>query len=89
MYRNSSWNDLVGLSSKVKVFDPLLPYIIVPREITLIDLHYTFISEPDFVSAYEVDNFIYFFFREVATEYINCGKVNFCQNLNKYWISHY
>lgn len=67
----------------------LLLYIIVPREITLIDLHYTFISEPDFVSAYEVDNFIYFFFREVATEYINCGKVNFCQNLNKYWISHY
>lgn len=32
------------------------------------------LNEPDFVSAYEVDNFIYFFFREVATEYINCGK---------------
>lgn len=31
------------------------------------------------MSAYEVDNFIYFFFREVATEYINCGKVNICQ----------
>nr|XP_022335242.1 semaphorin-5B-like [Crassostrea virginica]XP_022335250.1 semaphorin-5B-like [Crassostrea virginica]XP_022335258.1 semaphorin-5B-like [Crassostrea virginica]XP_022335266.1 semaphorin-5B-like [Crassostrea virginica] len=32
------------------------------------------LNEPDFVSAYEVDDFIYFFFREVATEYINCGK---------------
>lgn len=49
----------------------------------LIYIH--FISEPHFVSAYEVDNFIYFFFREVATEYINCGKVNICQDLLQYY----
>lgn len=56
----------------------LLFYIIVLREIILIDLYYIFILELDFVFVYEVDNFIYFFFREVATEYINCRKVNFC-----------
>lgn len=56
----------------------LLFYIIVLREIILIDLYYIFILELDFVFVYEVDNFIYFFFREVVIEYINCGKVNFC-----------
>ena len=33
-------------------------------------------SEPDFVSAYEIGEFVYFFFREVAVEFINCGKVS-------------
>lgn len=32
------------------------------------------ISEPDFVASYEIGNFTYFFFREAAVEYINCGK---------------
>ncbi|CAG2193797.1 SEMA5 [Mytilus edulis] len=32
------------------------------------------LNDPDFVSAYEVDDHIYFFYREVAVEYINCGK---------------
>lgn len=32
-------------------------------------------SEPEFVSAYEIDDFVYFFFKEAAIEYINCGKV--------------
>lgn len=31
--------------------------------------------EPDFVSSYEIGDYIYFFFRETAIEYINCGKV--------------
>ena len=33
-------------------------------------------SEPNFVSTYEFGNFVYFFFREIAVEYINCGKVS-------------
>ncbi|KAK3753014.1 hypothetical protein RRG08_020179 [Elysia crispata] len=33
-----------------------------------------FLDEPNFVSAYEIGNYIYFFFRETAVEYINCGK---------------
>lgn len=32
------------------------------------------LSEPNFVSSFEIDNFIYFFFRETAIEFINCGK---------------
>lgn len=33
-----------------------------------------FLDEPNFVSAHEIGNYIYFFFREMAVEYINCGK---------------
>jgi len=32
-------------------------------------------SDPDFVSSYDIDDYVYFFFRETAIEYINCGKV--------------
>ena len=32
-------------------------------------------TDPDFVSSYDVDDYVYFFFRETAIEYINCGKV--------------
>ena len=33
------------------------------------------LSAPDFVSALEDEHYVYFFFREQAVEYINCGKV--------------
>ncbi|XP_015927012.1 semaphorin 5c [Parasteatoda tepidariorum] len=33
------------------------------------------LNEPSFIAAYEIGNFTYFFFREIAVEYINCGKV--------------
>ena len=42
--------------------------------VAILALH--FFSEPDFVSAYEIGEFVYFFFREVAVEFINCGKVS-------------
>ncbi|XP_036360079.1 semaphorin-5A [Octopus sinensis] len=32
------------------------------------------LNEPNFVSSYEIESHIYFFFRETAVEYINCGK---------------
>lgn len=32
-------------------------------------------SEPNFVSSFEKDDKVYFFFRETAVENINCGKV--------------
>ena len=31
---------------------------------------------PDFVTSVEDGDYVYFFFREQAVEYINCGKVN-------------
>jgi hypothetical protein len=34
------------------------------------------VVEPDFVSMYEIGDYVYVFFREVAIEYINCGKVS-------------
>ncbi|UYV79623.1 SEMA5A [Cordylochernes scorpioides] len=33
------------------------------------------LNEPQFVASYEIGDFVYFFFREIAVEYINCGKV--------------
>ena len=33
------------------------------------------LNVPEFVASFEIDSFVYFFFREVAVEYINCGKV--------------
>ncbi|KAK6182805.1 hypothetical protein SNE40_010402 [Patella caerulea] len=32
------------------------------------------LNEPNFISTYEIEGFIYFFFRETAVEFINCGK---------------
>lgn len=32
------------------------------------------LNQPDFVSAIERNGYVFFFFREVAMEYMNCGK---------------
>ena len=37
-------------------------------------------TEPNFVSTYEIGDHVYVFFREVAIEYINCGKASFPYN---------
>lgn len=34
------------------------------------------VAAPDFVSSMSQGDFVYFFFRETAVEYINCGKVS-------------
>jgi len=31
-------------------------------------------AEPDFVGSYDIGQYVFFFFRETAVEYINCGK---------------
>ena len=32
------------------------------------------LDKPDFVGSFEVEDYVYFFFRETAVEYMNCGK---------------
>lgn len=32
------------------------------------------LAEPNFVGSFEIGDYVYFFFRESAVEYINCGK---------------
>ncbi len=32
------------------------------------------IIEPNFVGSFDIGDYVYFFFRESAVEYINCGK---------------
>jgi hypothetical protein len=33
-----------------------------------------FFAEPNFVGSYDIGQYVFFFFRETAVEYINCGK---------------
>ena len=44
-----------------------------PLNLHILLLHFT---GPDFVSSIEDKDFVYFFFREEAVEYMNCGKVS-------------
>lgn len=37
---------------------------------------FCFLSAPNFVRSLADGDFVYFFFREPAVEYINCGKVS-------------
>lgn len=39
------------------------------------------IAAPNFVSSMSQGDFVYFFFRETAVEYINCGKVSSSRRL--------
>lgn len=32
------------------------------------------LAEPNFVGSFDIGDYVYFFFRETAVEYINCGK---------------
>lgn len=32
------------------------------------------LNSPEFVGSFEIDQFVYFFFREAAVEHMNCGK---------------
>lgn len=38
-------------------------------------LNSKWLSEPNFVSSYEIGSYVYFFFREIAVEQSSCGKV--------------
>ena len=47
-----------------------------------------FLTAPDFVSSMEDEDHVYFFFRESAVEYINCGKVISMNSVSRRQISH-
>ena len=32
------------------------------------------LDKPDFVGSYDVGEYVYFFFREMSVEFMNCGK---------------
>ncbi|KAK2185175.1 hypothetical protein NP493_244g03029 [Ridgeia piscesae] len=44
------------------------------KKLRTLQFNSKWLNEPNFVSTYEIGDFIYFFFRETAVEYINCGK---------------
>ncbi|GIX85880.1 semaphorin-5B [Caerostris extrusa] len=56
--------------------DPVI-FKITAKQPTLRTVQYDpkWLSDANFVASYEIDNFTYYFFREAAVEYINCGKV--------------
>ena len=40
------------------------------------------LDKPDFVGSYEVGDHVYFFFREMAVEYMNCGRAVYSRYLS-------
>ncbi|XP_078661399.1 semaphorin-5A-like isoform X2 [Branchiostoma floridae x Branchiostoma belcheri] len=58
--------------------DPAI-YRLMGQHPTLRTVQYNskWLNEPNFVSSYEIGDFIYFFFRETAAENENCGKTVF------------
>ncbi|CAH1241590.1 SEMA5A [Branchiostoma lanceolatum] len=58
--------------------DPAI-YRMMGQHPTLRTVQYNskWLNEPNFVSSYEIGDFIYFFFRETAAENENCGKTVF------------
>ncbi|XP_041371598.1 semaphorin-5B-like [Gigantopelta aegis] len=55
--------------------DPAISRNLGPsRRLRTVQFNSKWLNEPNFVSAYEIGDFVYFFFRETAVEFINCGK---------------
>ena len=46
----------------------------IPAKCPMVNI-YSSLAAPDFVSSLEDEDHVYFFLREAAVEYINCGKV--------------
>jgi len=44
--------------------------------LSLLTFNFSFFqfTEPNFVGSFDIGEYVYFFFRETAVEYINCGK---------------
>ena len=49
------------------------------------------LDKPDFVGSYEVGDHVYFFFREMAVEYMNCGRAVYSRYLSSlssyFWLN--
>lgn len=58
----------VGISSPQRLNFPIHPTGLCP-------IWPLFLPAPDFVNTISDEDYVYFFFREQAVEYINCGKV--------------
>ncbi|XP_064643491.1 semaphorin-5A-like isoform X2 [Lineus longissimus] len=55
--------------------DPAIYRIMGPgAHLRTVQFNIMWLNEPNFVSSYEIGNYIYYFFRETAVEYLNCGK---------------
>ena len=58
------------------------------RHLYLINCFQRFIA-PNFVSSVADGDYVYFFLRETAVEYINCGKVNTIHEDNRHLLAHF
>lgn len=50
------------------------PQHIIKGRLRTMQYNAKWLNVPDFVGSVEADNFVYFFFREAAVEFSNCGK---------------
>lgn len=66
---DSKWLDSKFVMS-TDVFLLILQLLLITHHLPFCSIK----SEPNFVGSFDIGEFVYFFFRESAVEYINCGK---------------
>lgn len=73
----SEW--FVCFVKSLRIFhqNPIYTYVLYTCSISIHSFRsFIFFAAPNFISSFTQDDFVYFFFRETAVEYINCGKVS-------------
>ncbi|XP_070535820.1 semaphorin-5A-like isoform X2 [Ptychodera flava] len=72
----SDGNIYSGTVTDFTARDPVIKRVLSHNMPTLrtVQSNSKWLSEPNFVSSYEIGPYIYFYFRETAVEYMNCGK---------------
>ncbi|XP_067687667.1 semaphorin-5A-like [Haliotis asinina] len=55
--------------------DPVISRDLGPsQQLRTMQRNSKWLNEPNFIASYDIGEFVYFFFRETAVEFINCGK---------------
>lgn len=68
IYINSTWKHFLPSFSCDTLFK------LLTKKCSSLYFRCTTFTEPNFVGSFDIGDYVYFFFRETAVEYINCGK---------------
>ena len=76
------FNDFAGEKDANKIVSSVTYHafylVILPGIFNLVCVRFRYdshtLDKPDFVGSYDVGEYVYFFFREMAVEFMNCGK---------------
>lgn len=77
---------LIEIFRRFFVFSAQIIWLFMTIKVLIYCFIYFFLA-PNFVSSITKGDFVYFFFRETAVEYINCGKVSCVRHCINIWNS--